>query len=167
MTSEGTGAAESSAVAAPASVGKVDWRRLVAPVSVVVAVGVILLAGGLTTREFLTVDNILIVVRSASITGIVALGMTFVTLSGNFFSLSVEQTAALCSIVFSEGLLHGFGLAASLLFAFAASIAVGLGQGVVIAAGLNPIVVTLGAGAALYGLAAVVTGNQVVNFTTT
>src|SRR5439155_25862111 len=83
------------------------------------------------------------------------------------FSLSVAQTAALCSIIFSEGLLHGYGLPASLLLAFAASVAVGLGQGFVIAAGLNPIVVTLGAGAALYGLAAVVTGNQVVNFTTT
>jgi simple sugar transport system permease protein/ribose transport system permease protein len=167
MTSGDIGGAESSSVAAPPSISKVDWRRLVAPVSVGAAVGVILLAGGLTTREFLTVDNFLIVVRSASITGIVALGMTFVTLSGNFFSLSVEQTAALCSIVFSEGLLHGFGLAASLVLALATSIAVGLGQGFVIAAGLNPIVVTLGAGAALYGLAAVVTGNQVVNFTTT
>src|SRR5438132_3567369 len=168
MTGEGIGAAaEPSSVAAPGPIGKVDWRRLIPPMSVVAAVGVILIAGGLTTSEFLTVDNVLIVVRSASITGIVALGMTFVTLSGNFFSLSVEQTAALCSIVFSEGLLHGYGLPASLLFAFAASIAVGLGQGFVIAAGLNPIVVTLGAGAALYGLAAVVTGNQVVNFTTT
>ena len=149
MTSEHIGGAESSSVAAPASISKVDWRRLVAPVSVVAAVLVILLAGGLTTQEFLTVDNFLIVVRSASITGIVALGMTFVTLSGNFFSLSVEQTAALCSIVFSEGLLHGFGLAASLVLALATSIAVGLGQGFVIAAGLNPIVVTLGAGAGL------------------
>jgi simple sugar transport system permease protein/ribose transport system permease protein len=144
-----------------------DWRRLVAPVSVALAVVAILIAGGLTTAEFLTVDNFLIIVRTASITGIVALGMTFVTLTGNFFSLSVEQTAAMCSIVFAEGLSHGYGLVPSLLLGLVTSIAIGIGQGIVVAAGLNPIVTTLGAGAALYGLAAVVTHNEVVNFSST
>src|SRR5262249_33865420 len=142
----------------------IDRRRLVAPVSVTVALLAILIAGGITTSEFLTVDNVLIVVRAASITGIVALGMTFVTLSGNFFSLSVEQTAALCSIVYAEGLSPSLGLGASLVLALLTSLAIGLGQGLVVAAGLNPIVTTLGAGAALYGLAAVVTHNEVVNF---
>jgi len=146
--------------------GRFDWRRLVAPVAVVAAVVAILIAGGLTTAEFLTVDNFLIIVRTASITGIVALGTTFVTLSGNFFSLSVEQTAAMCSIVFAEALAHGYGLGWALVLAFLTSIVIGLVQGVVVAAGLNPIVTTLGAGAALYGLAAVVTNNEVVNFST-
>jgi simple sugar transport system permease protein/ribose transport system permease protein len=90
--------------------------------------------------------------------------MTFITLSGNFFSISVEQTAAFSSIVFAESLGHGYGLAAGLALAFGAVIAIGLGQGLVVAGGLNPIVVTLGAGAALYGLAAVITHNEVVNF---
>ena len=147
------------------SLGQIDRRRLVAPVCVTIALLAILVAGGVTTSQFLTVDNILIVVRAASITGIVALGMTFVTLSGNFFSLSVEQTAAMCSIVFAEGLSHSLGLGASLLLALLTSLAIGVGQGLVVAAGLNPIVTTLGAGAALYGLAAVVTHNEVVNFT--
>jgi ribose transport system permease protein len=141
-----------------------DWRRLVAPITVGLAVAAILVAGGLTTAEFLTFDNFLIVVRAASVTGIVALGMTFVTISGNFFSLSVEQTAALCSIAFAEGLAHGWGLGVSLAFALAVALVVGAIQGGVVAAGLNPIVTTLGAGAALYGLAAVVTDNEVVNF---
>jgi simple sugar transport system permease protein/ribose transport system permease protein len=163
VSSDGLSAAEGAPVGPPSRVG-VDWRRLVAPASVGLAVCLILLAGGLTTPEFLTVDNILIVVRAASITGIVALGMTFVTLSGNFFSISVEQTAAFSSIVFAEGLSHHYGLAASLALAFGCVVVVGLGQGLVVAGGLNPIVVTLGAGAALYGLAAVITHNEVVNF---
>jgi ribose transport system permease protein len=142
-----------------------DWRRLVAPVIVGLAVATILIAGGLTTAEFITYDNFLIVIRAASITGIVGLGMTFVTISGNFFSLSVEQTAALSSIVFAEGLAHGWGLGAALALAIAAALATGALQGGVVAAGLNPIVTTLGAGAALYGLAAVTTNNEVVNFT--
>jgi ribose transport system permease protein len=143
-----------------------DWRRLVAPVSVAAAVIGILIVGGLTTPEFLTVDNLLIIVRTASITGIVALGTTFVTLTGNFFSLSLEQTAAMCSIVFAEALAHGYGLTLSLVLGLLTSIGIGIGQGLVVAAGLNPIVTTLGAGAALYGLAAVVTNNEVVNFST-
>ena len=142
-----------------------DWRRLVAPAIVTATIAAIFVAGGLTTAQFLTVDNFLIVVRAASITGIVALGMTFVTISGNFFSLSVEQTAALSSIAFAEALAHGWGLAAGLGLAIAAALATGAAQGGMVAAGLNPIVTTLGVGAALYGLAAVITNNEVVNFT--
>src|SRR5919197_5145093 len=114
MASEGMGLAAGVTETAAAAH---DWRRFVAPALVCGAVGAILLAGGLSTPEFLNVDNILIIVRAASITGIVALGMTFVTISGNFFSLSVEQTAALSSIVFAEALSHGFGLAAALVLA--------------------------------------------------
>jgi ribose transport system permease protein len=158
------GAAEAASLERPPPRASLDWRRLVAPASVGLAVCLILLAGGLTTPQFLTVDNILIVVRSASITGIVALGMTFVTLSGNFFSISVEQTAAFSSIIFAESLAHGYGLAAGLALAFGCAVAIGVGQGLIVAGGLNPIVVTLGAGAALYGLAAVITHNEVVNF---
>jgi ribose transport system permease protein len=168
VSSEGAEvSAGSPALGADLAARRWDWRRMAAPASLVVALGAILIAGGITTPEFLTVDNVLIVVRAASITGIVALGMTFVTLTGNFFSLSVEQTAAMCSIVFAEGLAHGYGLGLSLVLALVASIGIGLGQGLVVAAGLNPIVTTLGAGAALYGPAAVVTHNEVVNFTTT
>jgi ribose transport system permease protein len=164
VTGDGVGVAHESRRGLAALGGRLDLRRLAAPVSVTIALVAVLAAGGLTTPEFLTVDNVLIVVRAASITGIVALGMTFVTLSGNFFSLSVEQTAALCSIIFAEGLAHGFGLGSSLILALLASVLMGIGQGLVVAAGLNPIVTTLGAGAALYGLAAVVTHNEVVNF---
>ena len=168
MSTEGVPASPHSEGLATA-VGRLraDWRRYVAPAAVGVSVLVILVAGGLTTAEFLTVDNLLIIVRTASITGIVALGMTFVTLTGNFFSLSLEQTAAMCSIVFAECLAHDYGLWIALLLGLLTSIGIGVGQGLVVAAGLNPIVTTLGAGAALYGLAAIATHNEVVNFSTT
>jgi simple sugar transport system permease protein/ribose transport system permease protein len=87
-----------------------------------------------------------------------------VTLSGNFFSLSVEQTAALCSIVFAGALSADLGIVAAIVLALATSVVVGAAQGALVAAGLNPIVTTLGAGAALFGFAAVVTHNEVVNF---
>ena len=145
-------------------VTRVDLGRLAAPLATGVALFVLLVVGGITTNAFLTFDNALIVIRSASITGIVALGMTFVTLSGNFFSLSVEQTAALCSIVFAGALSADLGIVAATVLALATSVVVGAAQGMLVAAGLNPIVTTLGAGAALFGFAAVVTNNEVVNF---
>jgi ribose transport system permease protein len=145
-------------------VARIDLRRLAAPLATGVALFVLLVVGGITTNEFLTFDNALIVIRSASITGIVALGMTFVTLSGNFFSLSVEQTAALCSIVFAGALSADLGIVVAIVLALATSVVVGAAQGALVAAGLNPIVTTLGAGAALFGFAAVVTHNEVVNF---
>src|SRR4029077_7628468 len=98
---------------------------------------------GAPPAGFLPVDNLLIIVRTASITGIVALGMTFVTLTGNFFSLSLEQTAAMCSIVFAEPLAHDCGLALAHELPLLTPIAIGNGQGLVVAAGLNPIVTTL------------------------
>ena len=118
MSTEGVPASpRSDALATAVRRARADWRRFVAPAAVGLSVLVILVAGGLTTAEFLTVDNLLIIVRTASITGIVALGMTFVTLTGNFFSLSLEQTAAMCSIVFAEALAHEYGLWLALLLA--------------------------------------------------
>jgi simple sugar transport system permease protein/ribose transport system permease protein len=78
--------------------------------------------------------------------------------------LSVEQTAALCSIVFAGALSADLGIVAATVLALATSVVIGAVQGVLVAAGLNPIVTTLGAGAALFGFAAVVTHNEVVNF---
>jgi simple sugar transport system permease protein/ribose transport system permease protein len=168
VSGEGLGVADEAQPRAAQRLSRqLDRGRLAAPVIVSAALIGLLVAGGITTPAFLTIDNILIVIRAASITGIVALGMTFVTLSGNFFSLSVEQTAALCSIIFAECLAHGLGIGAAIVLGLLTSIAIGAGQGLVVAAGLNPIVTTLGVGAALYGLAAVVTHNEVVNFSST
>src|ERR671931_245203 len=82
-------------------------------------------AGGVTTPGFLTVDNALLIIRTTSLTGIAAIGMTFVTLSGAFFSLSVEQTATVCAISYALALSHGFGLAAALALTLAVAAGVG------------------------------------------
>lgn len=137
--------------------------RQAAPSGVVaLAALTLLVAAGVTTPEFLTTDNALLVIRTASLTGIVAIGMTFVTLSGAFFSLSVEQTATVCAIVYALMLSHRFGLPAALLLTAVIAVLIGAVQGAFVAAGINPIVTTLGAGAALYGFATVLSSNQLV-----
>ena len=69
---------------------------------VVSAVALVLfVVGAATTDAFLTTSNLLTIVRLASMTGIVAIGMTFITMSGHFFSLSVQQTAAFSAIAYA------------------------------------------------------------------
>ena len=72
---------------------KVDRRKLVGPAVIGGAVVLLLTVGGILEPDFLSYDNLLAVMRAASIVGIAAVGMTFITLTGNFVSLSTEQTA--------------------------------------------------------------------------
>jgi ribose transport system permease protein len=136
--------------------------RYLAPGVAASAVVLLLVVAKITTPEFLTPDNFLGVVRAASLTGIAALGMTFLTIARYYFSLSVEQTAALAAIVMALVLQEGIGLPFAVLVALLVSGVVGLLQGAVVARGGNPIITTLGAGAALFGLAAVITNNETV-----
>lgn len=147
------------AVEAEVARSRSPWR---VPVIVVASVVVLLAIGWLTTPNFVTVDNALIIVRSASIIGIVAVGVTFVTVSGNFFSLSLGETASFCAIAFAFMISEGWGVPAAVVLTLALALALGALQGLVVAAGANPIITTLGAGAALFGLAAVLTDNKTV-----
>jgi simple sugar transport system permease protein/ribose transport system permease protein len=152
-----------ASVVDPAAVDLPGWReRFLAPGLAVTAVLVLLVVAKITTPEFLTADNFLEVVRAASLTGIAALGMTFITIARYYFSLSVEQTAALAAIVFALLMKEGLPIAPAIAAALATAAVVGLAQGLVVARGANPIITTLGAGAALFGLAAVLTDNHTV-----
>jgi ribose transport system permease protein len=142
---EGGEAVIASATAAPLNRGRWRWRPVA--LAVVLAVAFVVAA---KTPEFLTGDNFLTVLRAASITGIVALGMTFVTISGNYFSLSVVQTAVLASVIYAA-VATGSGFVVGLVLAVAAAGGVGLLEGAIIGAGGNPVVVTIACGATITG----------------
>ena len=90
------GAAAGMSVARP-SAGRADWL----PVAVIVGIAAaVVLAAVFVTPNFLTVDNIRAILRNAAIVGIVAVGMTPVTLSGNFVSLGITQSAMLAMVSF-------------------------------------------------------------------
>lgn len=134
-------------------------RRTVAALIVLGAVLALVIAGGVLVPEFLSPSNLLSVLRAASITGVVAIGLTFVTISGNYFSLSVAQTAILSTVVYATVASSG-GFVAGLLAVIAVCVGIGLVQGLVVAAGGNPIVVTLATGAVLLAIVLVVTGGK-------
>lgn len=117
-----------------------------------------------TTPNYLTIFNIKTIIRDASLVGIMGIGLTFVTLSGNFFLLSMKETAALCIIAFALSMSNGYGFEFSLLITMGIAVVTGFIQGFLIGIGGNPIVVTLGAGGLLYGIASVWSDNLVISF---
>jgi len=155
-------AADVVAPAAPPPTEAQELPRWLAPTIVIVAVVALLVLGWVTTPSFVTARNFLNIVRSASIIGIIAVTMTFITIGGSFFSLSVVQTAALSAIGFAGTLSWGWPWPVAMLAIAALAIAIGTVQGVGVAAGGNPIVVTLAFGAVLFGLGAVLSDNKTV-----
>ena len=151
-----------SALTAPApgqATGVRRWKQYIGVIVAAVVVLVVLALGALTAPNFVTVSNLLNVLRAASITGIVALGLTFVTISGHYFSLSVLQTAVLSSVVYAA-VASSTGFWGGLVAMVATCLVVGAVQGLVISVGGNPVVVTFAAGAAILGLVLWVTNSN-------
>ena len=135
-------------------------RRRRATAVIIVALIVLLIVAGLTTPSFLTFGNMLVVIRNASVTGIVALGMSYVTISGNLFALSAEELSILSACIFGWLMRGNFGLSLSLAITLLLSGGGGAVQGSIIALGADPIITTLAFGGFFRGLASVVSQNQ-------
>jgi ribose transport system permease protein len=138
---------------------RADWL----PTAIVVGVAaLVILVAVLVTPSFLTVDNIRAILRNASIVGIVAVGMTPVTLSGNFVSLGITQSAMLAMVSFVAMLGAGWGQVPAVIAVIAVLVAVGVVQGAIIAVGLNPVITTLAAGAIIFGVVSELTRGGIV-----
>ena len=124
----------------------------------------IIVVGGITNSDFLTSDNIRAILLSAAVTGIVAVGMTMITLSGNFVSLGTQQSAMLGAIVFAWALGRGWNVALVIVLVVVMLMVIGVAQGVIVSLGLNPVITTLAAGAIIYGTVASLTKGEVVTF---
>jgi simple sugar transport system permease protein/ribose transport system permease protein len=153
-------AASLPAETVPDSEAEARNRRLRNIAIVMGAIVVLLIAGGLTTPSFLTFENLLVVIRAASITGIIALGMSYITISGNLFALSAEELAILSACVFAFLMRDGHGLALSLFATLVFAAACGAIQGGIISLGADPIITTLAFGAFFRGVASLVTNNK-------
>jgi ribose transport system permease protein len=135
-------------------------RRRIATAIVSAAIVVLFIAGGAVTPTFLTFQNLMVVIRQASITGIIALGMSYVTISGNLFALSAEELSILTACIFGWLMQAKFGLALSLIITLVFAGLGGAVQGGIVALGADPIITTLAFGGFFRGLASVVSQNQ-------
>ncbi len=122
----------------------------------------LLVIASLTTPGFFTFDNLRAVLINSSIVGIVAVSMTPVTLSGNFFSLGAAQSTMLSALIFLSAVGGGQPIWVGVMVSLIVLIVIGALQAIVVAAGLNPIITTLAAGSVIFGVATFVTGGRVV-----
>src|SRR3712207_5775155 len=143
--------------------GRFNWQR-VAEYVIVVAIVVESVAFAAVAQNFLSVANLVNVALSIAITGILAVGMTMVILTGGI-DLSVGSVVALAgvvaAIVANEG--GGGGVALGALAAVGVGLAVGLFNGVTVAQfRVPPFVATLAMLTICRGLAFIITGGRSV-----
>lgn len=133
-------------------------RTWALPILIVVTFAV----ASLLVPDFFKFETVRAILLAASITGIIAVGMTAITLSGNLFSLGVTSSVVFAAVVYiwvgeATGSMYVAAIAA-----IAASVAIGIVQGVIVGLGLNTVIVTLAAGSIIYGLTAILTKGEVV-----
>ncbi|HEY1013473.1 MAG TPA: ABC transporter permease [Herpetosiphonaceae bacterium] len=116
--------------------------------------------GALRYDHFLSATNIADVLGYNAMFGLLALGMTFVIVSGGI-DLSVGSVAALASVIAAKA--SGYGLLPGLLAALAAGLLIGLLNGWLIAYGrIAPFIVTLAMLLAARGAALMLANNTSV-----
>jgi ribose/xylose/arabinose/galactoside ABC-type transport system permease subunit len=109
------------------------------------------------TPHFLTVSNLLNIAQQTSINAIVAVGMTFVILSGGI-DLSVGSIVAVAGVVLGTLLHEGQPLPIAIAASIAVGVACGVANGALVSwGGLPPFIVTLGMMSIARGVALVLT----------
>lgn len=125
-----------------------------------VALLLVCILAAIRYEAFLTSENLLNVLRQNSMLGLVAIGMTFVILTGGI-DLSVGSLLAVAGVI-AANLAHR-GTFEAVLAGVGAATAIGLVNGLVIAkARIQPFIVTLAMMIAARGLALAFTGEQSV-----
>ncbi len=140
-------------------------RELVIFLSVLVTALVFYFIQPGSANRFLTGDNLKAILTGIAPDGLIAIGMTFVIITGGF-DLSVGSTLALGGYVASVALLNGYGAAAAVALGVLSGAVVGLVNGFIITKiKVNPLVTTLGTMTIVRGIVLVETqGNVVTGF---
>ena len=134
-------------------------KHIWAEYSIIVVTILIFIVSGLIAPRFLTTGNILLVLRQTAIIGVIAMGMTFVIITGGI-DLSAGHVVAMSGTILI--LLQGnenIPLWVAILACFAAATAVGFLNGIIITkCRLPAFIVTLAVGAIARSVALYVTG---------
>jgi len=144
-----------------AGIGRLFRSQLTLPLVGLIVVSCLM---GLASDNFFTVSNIFNVLRQVSIVGILAVGMTFVILTGGI-DLSVGAVMALVGTV-TAGLIVNSGLPAGVALpaALVLGLAIGLANGFLVAWGRMPaIIVTLATMGMARGLALIYSGGYPIS----
>ncbi|QCJ00375.1 ABC transporter permease [Agrobacterium larrymoorei] len=147
--------------AAGFSFGRLLHSPLALPLAGLIVVSILM---GLASDNFFSLNNIMNVLRQVSVVGILAVGMTFVILTGGI-DLSVGAVMALVGTL-SAGLMVNYGVPASLSLVIGLFIGLGIGllNGILVAWGKMPaIIVTLATMGMARGLGLIYSGGYPVS----
>jgi ribose transport system permease protein len=129
---------------------------------VVIAVILACLFLSFATDAFATSKNLYNITRNVTFVAIIALGMTFVIITGGI-DLSVGSVLCLSSMVLAVTMHAGYSIEIGILASIATALAIGAFNGILIAyIGFPPFVVTLGMLSIARSLAMVASNNTVV-----
>ncbi|KAA3452835.1 sugar ABC transporter permease [Mesorhizobium sp. SARCC-RB16n] len=129
---------------------------------VVIAVILACIFLSFATDAFATSKNLYNITRNITFVAIVALGMTFVIITGGI-DLSVGSVLCLCSMVLAVTMHAGYSIEIGILATIATALVIGAFNGILIAyLGFPPFVVTLGMLSIARSLAMVASNNTVV-----
>ena len=133
--------------------------NLLARNGILIAFAVFMIGFTLANDRFISLDNVMGVVRSSAILGVIALGVTFVVISGNL-DLSVGSMMSFSTIVVLD--LHDkVGPAFAIPVMFAMTMALGAFIGFLVGyLKLNSLIVTLGMLSAIHGLTLTYSGGK-------
>ena len=126
------------------SVGGKSIKRILGSYGIVFVLIALIVVFAILSNRFLTPDNIFNILRQVSIVGIIAVGMTFIMLTGGI-DLSVGSVANLCGTL-SAGFIvnNGMPMIPAILLALVIGLALGLVNGIVIAKlNIQPFIMTL------------------------
>jgi ribose/xylose/arabinose/galactoside ABC-type transport system permease subunit len=142
-----------------AVMSKAGIGNLLARQGILVAFAVFIIGFTIANERFLSPDNIMGVVRSSAILGVMALGVTFVVISGNL-DLSVGSMMSFSTIVVLD--LHDkIGPVFAILVMFAMTLCLGAFIGFLVGyLKLNSLIVTLGMLSAIHGLTLTYSGGK-------
>lgn len=132
---------------------------LLAKQGILIAFALFMIVFTIANPKFITIDNVFSVVRSSAILGVMALGVTFVVISGNL-DLSVGSMMSFSTIVVLD--LHDkLGPALAIPAMFVMTLCLGAFIGFLVGyLRLNSLIVTLGMLSAIHGLTLTYSGGQ-------
>ncbi|WP_292286965.1 ABC transporter permease [Marivita sp.] len=142
-----------------ATLTKQQIGTVLAKQGILIAFAIFMIVFTIANPKFLTMDNLFSVVRSSAILGIMALGVTFVVISGNL-DLSVGSMMSFSTIVVLD--LHDeLGPLLAIPAMFGMTLCLGAFIGFLVGyLRLNSLIVTLGMLSAIHGLTLTYSGGQ-------
>lgn len=140
-----------------------DWKEILLKYRSIIGLVLFSIIISFLNSRFLTVSNILNVLRQTSINSIIAAGMTFVVITGGI-DLSVGSTLALSGAFAASLIGAGVPVWVAVLVALVTGTLVGMFNGLIISKGkVQPFIATLGAMTILRGAVLVFTNGRPIS----